>query len=107
MAERESTTPEALAAKKMKTTRSLKVRAKWNERRSQPNAMPWINLQGHWLQHAGFAIDTPVKVRVMHGCLVLTTQTPVTQPFELFEQLDGTSQHLVTRMIAELVKTRA
>jgi toxic protein SymE len=36
--------------------------------------VPWIQLKGHWLQQAGFEINTPVKVRVMDGCLVLTTQ---------------------------------
>jgi toxic protein SymE len=35
--------------------------------------VPWIQLKGHWLQQAGFEINTPVKVRVMNGCLVLTT----------------------------------
>jgi hypothetical protein len=35
--------------------------------------VPWIQLKGYWLQQAGFAINTPVKVRVMNGCLVLTT----------------------------------
>lgn len=25
--------------------------------------MPWINIQGQWLQQAGFEINTPVKVR--------------------------------------------
>jgi hypothetical protein len=37
-------------------------------------AVPWIQLKGHWLQRAGFEIDTPVKVRVMDGCLVLTRE---------------------------------
>jgi hypothetical protein len=37
-------------------------------------AVPWIQLKGYWLQQAGFEIDTPVKVRVMDGCLVLTTE---------------------------------
>jgi toxic protein SymE len=36
--------------------------------------VPWLQLKGHWLQQAGFAIDTPVTVRVMEGCLVLTTK---------------------------------
>ena len=36
--------------------------------------VPWVLLKGHWLQQAGFEINTPVKVRVMSGCLVLTTQ---------------------------------
>jgi len=36
--------------------------------------VPWIRLKGHWLQQAGFEINTPVKIRVMEGCLVLTTE---------------------------------
>jgi toxic protein SymE len=36
--------------------------------------VPWIQLKGYWLQQAGFAINTPVKVWVMDGCLVLTTE---------------------------------
>jgi toxic protein SymE len=35
--------------------------------------VPWIQLKGYWLQQAGFEINTPVRVRVMKGCLVLTT----------------------------------
>ncbi|MCP4278291.1 MAG: type I toxin-antitoxin system SymE family toxin [Gammaproteobacteria bacterium] len=34
-----------------------------------------IHLKGHWLIQAGFEIDTPVMVRVMEGCLVLTTRS--------------------------------
>ena len=37
-------------------------------------AVPWIQMKGYWLEQAGFEIDTPVKVRVMEGCLVLTTE---------------------------------
>lgn len=33
-----------------------------------------IQLKGNWLIQAGFAIDSPVTVRVMDGCLVLTTE---------------------------------
>lgn len=36
--------------------------------------VPTIQMKGHWLRHAGFEVDTPIKVRVMDGCLVLTTQ---------------------------------
>ncbi|WP_200882949.1 SymE family type I addiction module toxin, partial [Cellvibrio mixtus] len=36
--------------------------------------MPWLQLKGHWLKHAGFDINSPVTIRVMHGCLVLTTE---------------------------------
>jgi toxic protein SymE len=38
-------------------------------------AVPRIQMKGHWLDQAGFSIDTPVTVRVMDGCLVLTTGT--------------------------------
>lgn len=34
--------------------------------------IPWIQLKGLWLEQAGFSVDTPVKIRVMDGCLVLT-----------------------------------
>ena len=34
--------------------------------------VPWLQLKGDWLEQAGFTIKTPVKVRVMTGCVVLT-----------------------------------
>lgn len=34
--------------------------------------VPWIRMQGKWLQEAGFEIDKPIRIRVMAGCLVLT-----------------------------------
>ena len=36
--------------------------------------VPWLQLKGHWLDRAGFGIDTPVTVRIMEGCLVLTVE---------------------------------
>ena len=35
-------------------------------------SIPWLQMRGHWLAAAGFDIRTPVRVRVMKGCLVLT-----------------------------------
>ncbi len=35
---------------------------------------PWLQLKRHWLEQAGFNIDSPVTVRVMRGCLVLTME---------------------------------
>ncbi|WP_190275164.1 SymE family type I addiction module toxin [Collimonas fungivorans] len=35
---------------------------------------PWIRLHGVWLKEAGFNPQTKVKVRVMQGCLVITTE---------------------------------
>lgn len=37
--------------------------------------VPWLQLKGHWLEKAGFEINTPVTVRVMEGCLVLTADS--------------------------------
>ena len=34
--------------------------------------VPWLQLKGHWLARAGFTVDTPVRVEVMDGCLVIT-----------------------------------
>jgi toxic protein SymE len=36
--------------------------------------MPWIRLRGQWLQQAGFVPQARVRVRVMTGCLVITTE---------------------------------
>lgn len=36
--------------------------------------VPWLQLKGHWLEQAGFTIDSSVTIRVMRGCLVLTAE---------------------------------
>ena len=35
--------------------------------------VPWINIQGLWLEQAGFSINTPIKVEVSEGRLILAT----------------------------------
>ncbi|WP_416136243.1 SymE family type I addiction module toxin [Aquabacterium sp. A7-Y] len=35
--------------------------------------VPWIRLSGRWLEAAGFSIQARVRIRIMAGCLVLTT----------------------------------
>jgi hypothetical protein len=35
---------------------------------------PWIRLRGLWLEQAGFAPQSHVRVRIMQGCLVITTE---------------------------------
>jgi len=37
-------------------------------------SLPSITLKGHWLEEAGFATGTPVNVRVMQDCLIITRQ---------------------------------
>jgi hypothetical protein len=71
---------------KISHTRTLKVRKGFYSRiikdkdhssfdRTVYAAVPWINLQGQWLDQAGFSIHTPIKIRVMEGCLVVTAET--------------------------------
>lgn len=36
--------------------------------------MPWIRLRGLWLEQAGFFPQARVRVHVMRGCLVITTE---------------------------------
>lgn len=36
-----------------------------------PAPVPWIQLKGYWLNAAGFAIGTPVRVDVQDGRLVI------------------------------------
>lgn len=74
---------------------------------------PSLNLKGRWLEECGFATDTPVRVRVMPGCLVITAQpapahTPVSPARELLarsEQLpEAAQQELRTVMEALLIR---
>jgi hypothetical protein len=81
MARNDSTTPQWRSPKdKGCHTRKLKVNQIHYMRKLKDDPtgagrpVPWIQLKGYWLNHAGFQINTPVKVRVMEGCLVLTVQ---------------------------------
>ena len=55
-------------------TRTIKDKHHTHFDRTVYTTVPWINIQGQWLKQAGFVIHTPIKVRVMHGCLVLTVE---------------------------------
>lgn len=64
---------------KLKKHRRLKVREAYHsyqlsQNTPQRTTIGQIDLKGHWLIQAGFEIDAPVKVRVMEGCLVVTTE---------------------------------
>jgi len=45
--------------------------------------IPAITMKGQWLEAAGFATGTAVDVKVMEGCIVLTTR----QESELMQSL--------------------
>ncbi len=36
--------------------------------------VPWVQMKGKWLAKAGFTIDTPIKIEVADGRLVLTAE---------------------------------
>jgi hypothetical protein len=85
MAGNDSTTPQRRSPKDLGCchTRKLKVREGLYTRvikdkghrafdKTLQAKVPWINLQGQWLDQAGFSIHTPIKIRVMEGCLVVT-----------------------------------
>jgi hypothetical protein len=40
----------------------------------RPVPVPWLQMRDRWLAQAGFDIRVPVRIRVMHGCLVLTVE---------------------------------
>ena len=49
--------------------------------------IPLLAFKGKWLDAAGFATGTPVDVRVMPGCLVVTAREPEPQEPELMQSL--------------------
>jgi Toxin SymE, type I toxin-antitoxin system len=46
----------------------------------RPEPMPFLRLQGRWLQQAGFAIGAQVRVQVIEGRLVLDVIEPESAP---------------------------
>lgn len=70
---------------------------------------PGLHLKGCWLEEAGFKTDTPVDVRVLPGCLILTAREPqpeMTEP-EVLTQLRQSCKKLSARkqrQIAEFIE---
>lgn len=69
MADRDHT-PEVPTSKSSKQERFLTVQL---VPEAKPK-IPWIRLRGLWLQQAGFTPQARIRVRVMNGCLVITTE---------------------------------
>lgn len=83
MAERHGKAGNRLRKSKICQERRIKVlpinydyrpKAQQNKPHFVTDNVPWIQMKGKWLEQAGFAIHTPVTVRVMKGCLVLTAE---------------------------------
>lgn len=62
-----------------------------------------ITLKGGWLNDAGFETGTPVNVRVMDGCLVLTAEVPPPEP-EVIQTLHQLCPKLSARKQRELME---
>jgi len=72
---------------------------------------PAVTLKGNWLAEAGFTTGTPVDIRVMQGCLVLTAREPATpQKPEIMQtlrkvcKLSARKQRQVTELIEVISK---
>jgi Toxin SymE, type I toxin-antitoxin system len=81
MAEGNSTPPERRSVPCVCFERRIKVGRGLYERRRKDSAavvrsqpVPWIRLQGRWLEQAGFGVGAQLLVRVTRGCLVLTVE---------------------------------
>jgi len=76
--------PATRSAKAIRQIKVTKTHYDYRLKSQPPNSgsrpIPWLQLKGHWLKQAGFEIDTPVTVRVMEGCLVLTTEQHTANP---------------------------
>lgn len=62
-------------------TRHIKVNHiyyDYKPKNARPNSVtppvPWIQMKGKWLAKAGFNIDTPIKIEVSNGRLVLIAE---------------------------------
>lgn len=62
--------------------------------RSDDNT-PAIHLKGKWLNLAGFNTGTPLIIRVMRGCLVITTEPKhQTDNRKLLEEIQQTQKRI-------------
>ena len=68
-------TPEQRSAKIKKKPACQVRQIKVNHIHANNRRVPWIRVQGQWLQQAGFEIDTPVQIHVMDGCLIFKTNS--------------------------------
>ena len=73
-----STTTRRVIKSKIAQKRRIKVQTTFYgaaDPNSRSRRIPWINIRGHWLEAAGFTINTPVQIHVMDGCLVFTIES--------------------------------
>lgn len=69
-----------------------------------------LRLNGRWMEEAGFTTGTPLDVRVMPGCLVITTrpeETPLMKVLNSTTQLPPEEQQQVIAFIQGVVAKAA
>ncbi len=64
--------------------------------------MPAVTLKGHWLEEAGFETGTPLEVKVLPDCLILTVKPPSPEP-EVIQALRLLCPKLSARKQRELM----
>lgn len=82
------------------TTRAYTVGYVRDSRTFEP--APAVTLKGHWLEEAGFETGTPLEVRVMDGCMILTVKPPSPEP-EVIQTLRQLCPKLSARKQRELL----
>ncbi|WP_241613758.1 SymE family type I addiction module toxin [Rosenbergiella epipactidis] len=74
--------------------------------------IPAFTLKGHWLGEAGFETGTPLEVRVMNGCMILTVKQPTQEPKviqtlrQLCPKLSACKQRELMEVIQVMAKKR-
>jgi len=92
-------------------TRTLKVREsshsyQQNQPSQQRTEIGQIELKGRWLIEAGFEINTSVKVRIMAGCLVLTSAPQPATSLKGFSQLNQREKQVIKDILKEFLKLK-
>ena len=91
--------------------RQLKVRETFHtyqlhQNPNQRSPIGEIHLKGHWLIEAGFEIDSPITVRIMHGCLVVTMAQKPEPSLSGFNQLKPNEQQVIKDILKEFLKLK-
>lgn len=81
------------------------IKVSYIRRYSDYLAVPLLQLKGLWLKAAGFTTNTPVEVRIMPGCIVLTARPLSPEEAELEQAIRqvGTLPDLQRRQILEMI----
>ncbi len=83
------------------TSRAYTVGYVRDSRTFEPS--PAVTLKGRWLAEAGFGTGTPLEVRVMDGCMILTVKPPSPEP-EVIQTLRQLCPKLSARKQRELME---